>query len=171
MKQNKEISEVTEEDYKVIIKIAKKLAPRYVFGSYERADIEQEAIIMGLDGLSRYDRTRPLENFLFTHINNRLKNFKRDNYYRVTTGNAEKVQQAKKNLLEASVAIDPIVYVEHDIDHVLDTKEIIDKINNNLPAKYRQDYLRMCANVRISKKRKDELISVIKSIVNQGGPE
>lgn len=171
MKPNKELSDTTEEDYKVIIKIAKKLAPRYVFGSYERADIEQEAIIMGLDGLSRYDRTRPLENFLFTHINNRLKNFKRDNYYRVTTGNAEKVQQAKKNLLEASVAIDPIVYVEHDIDHVLDTKEIIDKINNNLPAKYRQDYLRMCANVRISKKRKDELISVIKSIVNQGGPE
>lgn len=171
MKPNKELSDTTEEDYKVIIKIAKKLAPRYVFGSYERADIEQEAIIMGLDGLSRYDRARPLENFLFTHINNRLKNFKRDNYYRVTTGNAEKVQQAKKNLLEASVAIDPIVYVEHDIDHVLDTKEIIDKINNNLPAKYRQDYLRMCANVRISKKRKDELISVIKSIVNQGGPE
>ena len=171
MKPNKELSDTAEEDYKVIIKIAKKLAPRYVFGSYERADIEQEAIIMGLDGLSRYDRARPLENFLFTHINNRLKNFKRDNYYRITTGNAEKVQQAKKNLLEASVAMDPIVYVEHDIDHALDTKEIIDKINNNLPAKYRQDYLRMCSNVRISKKRKDELISVIKSIVNQGGPE
>lgn len=170
MKQNKENPEVTEEDYKTIIKIAKKLAPRYVFGSYERADIEQEAIIMGLDGLSRYDRARPLENFLFTHINNRLKNFKRDNYYRVTTGNAEKVQQAKKNLLEASVAIDPIVYTEQDMEHNLDIKEAIEKINNKLPAKYRQDYLRMCANVRISKKRKDEVIAAIKSIISEGGP-
>jgi len=172
MKQKKENNDTaSEEDYKVIIKIAKKLAPRYVFGSYERADIEQEAIIMGLDGLSRYDRTRPLENFLFTHINNRLKNFKRDNYYRITTGNAEKVQQAKKNLLDASVAIDPVIYIEQDMDHNLDVKEAIDKINNKLPAKYRQDYLRMCANVRISKKRKDELIDVIRSIIDGGDQE
>lgn len=163
-KQNKS-PQVSEEDFNTIVRIAKRLAPRYTFGSYEKADIEQEAIIIGLDGMLRYDKSRPLENFLFTHINNRLKNFKRDNYFRVTTGNAEKVQQAKKNLLEASVAIDPIIHIEDDMGHTIDMKHAIEKLNKELPAKYRQDYLRLCANVRITKKRKTELIEVIKKIL------
>lgn len=157
--------QVSEEEFETIVRIAKRLAPRYTFGSYERSDIEQEAIIIGLDGMSRYDKTRPLENFLFTHINNRLKNFKRDNFFRVTTGNAEKVQQAKKNLLEASVAVDPIVHIEDDMGNAIDLKTAIEKLNNELPAKYRQDYLRLCANVRISKKRRTELIDAIKQIL------
>lgn len=159
--------QATEEQFKIITTIAKKLAPRYVFGSYEKEDIEQEAIMMGLDGLKRHDGIRPLENFLYTHINNRLKNFKRDNYYRITTGSAEKVQQAKKDLFGAPVAIDPIVYVEEDMCEAIDVKEAIEKINRELPAKYRNDYLRMCSGVRVSKNKKMEILSLIKKILGE----
>ena len=84
----------------VITKIAKKLAPKFVFASYEAEDIEQEAFLMGVEGLERYDSTKPLENFMYAHINNRLKNFKRDNYYRFDYGNAQKIQERKKGILE-----------------------------------------------------------------------
>lgn len=156
---------MNDEQFRIIQEVAKKISPRYVFGSYEKEDIEQEAIIMGLDGLKRYDGIRPLENFLYTHINNRLKNFKRDNYYRVTTGSAEKVQQAKKDLFGASAAIDPIIYFEEDISETIDSKESIQKINEKLPAKYRADYLKMTNGAKVPKKRKAEILSLIKQIL------
>ena len=46
--------------------------------------------MMGVEGLDRYDSNKPLENFMYAHINNRLKNFKRDNYYRFDYGNRPK---------------------------------------------------------------------------------
>jgi DNA-directed RNA polymerase specialized sigma24 family protein len=159
--------EITPEQFTTIQKIAKQLAPRYVFGSYERDDIEQEATIMALDGLKRYDGVRPLENFLYTHVNNRLKNFKRDNFYRITTGNAERAQQAKKDLFAASVSNDPIVCVEEDLSNSIDTKEAIEKIDRLLPAKYRADYLKMTAGAKVSKKKKMEIYSLIQGIVGE----
>ena len=91
-----------------ITKIAKRLAPKFVFAGYEVEDIEQEAFLIGVSGLKNYDPSRPLENFMFTHINNRLKTFKRDNYYRMDYGtNAQKIQERKKSLLEP-VSLDSI---------------------------------------------------------------
>ena len=90
-----------EEAINIILKIAKRLAPKYVFATYEIEDIEQEAFLIGVAGLEKYDQSRPLENFMYTHINNRLKTFKRDNYYRLDYGSAaQKIQDRKKSLLE-----------------------------------------------------------------------
>jgi len=58
------------------------LAQTFVFGYFDSNDIRQEAYIFGLEALPRYDPGRPLENFLYTHIKNRLINFKRDKYHR-----------------------------------------------------------------------------------------
>lgn len=44
--------------------------------------MKQQAAIFALEGLENYDNKRPLENFLWTHVRNRLFNFKRDNYFR-----------------------------------------------------------------------------------------
>ena len=71
-----------DEVVQVITKVAKKLAHKFVFASYDVDDIEQEAFLMGIEGLKRYDSSKPLENFMYAHINNRLKNFKRDNHRR-----------------------------------------------------------------------------------------
>ena len=66
----------------IIDRVAKKLANKFKFGYHETADMEQEARYEALKGIARYDGVRPLENYLWTHVHNRLFNFKRDNYFR-----------------------------------------------------------------------------------------
>lgn len=76
----KEISE--EEFLSTIDIISKKLAYKFKFGYHEIEDMKQQISIFAIEGLANYDHKRPLENFLWTHVRNRLFNFKRDNYQR-----------------------------------------------------------------------------------------
>lgn len=63
-------------------KISKKLGYKFKFGYHSHEDMKQQAAIFALEGLKNYDKSRPLENFLWTHVRNRLFNYKRDNYQR-----------------------------------------------------------------------------------------
>lgn len=63
-------------------KISKKLGYKFKFGYHSHEDMKQQAAIFALEGLKNYDHKRPLENFLWTHVRNRLFNYKRDNYQR-----------------------------------------------------------------------------------------
>lgn len=67
---------------RVIDVIAKKLAYKFKFGYHDFDDMKQQISIFALEGLKNYDHKRPLENFLWTHVRNRLFNYKRDNYQR-----------------------------------------------------------------------------------------
>lgn len=62
--------------------ISKKLAYKFKFGYHEYEDMKQQITVFALEGLKNYDGIRPLENFLWTHVRNRLFNYKRDNYQR-----------------------------------------------------------------------------------------
>ena len=166
MKIPEDINE--EEATRVIMKIAKRLAPKYVFASYEVEDIEQEAFLIGVAGLEKYDPNRPLENFMYTHINNRLKTFKRDNYYRLDYGTAaQKIQDRKKSLLEP-IDIDSIYGIcsydqSHNNAQMHETLELIDK---KLPANLRRDYLKLQSNSPLPKGRKAVVIEAIERILN-----
>lgn len=67
---------------KVIDIISKKLAYKFKFGYHDIEDMKQQISIFAIEGLKNYDHKRPLENFLWTHVRNRLFNYKRDNYQR-----------------------------------------------------------------------------------------
>ena len=152
----------------VIMKIARRLAPKYVFASYDVEDIQQEAFLIGVAGLEKYDQTRPLENFMYTHINNRLKTFKRDNYYRLDYGTAaQKIQDRKKNLLEP-VDIDSIygVYTNEQSTNNAQIHEVLELIDQKLPAHLRRDYLKLQSNSPLPKGRKAVVIEAIERIVN-----
>jgi DNA-directed RNA polymerase specialized sigma24 family protein len=74
---------ITEEDFIVVTKkITQKLSYKFKFGYHDIDDMRQQATIFALEALERYDKSRPLENFLWTHVRNRLFNYKRDNYQR-----------------------------------------------------------------------------------------
>jgi hypothetical protein len=74
---------ITEKDFlEAVDNISKKLIYKFKFGYHEIDDMKQQAAMFALEGLENYDHKRPLENFLWTHVRNRLFNFKRDNYYR-----------------------------------------------------------------------------------------
>lgn len=74
---------ITEDQFiQAVNNISKKLIYKFKFGYHDIDDMKQQAMIFALEGLQNYDSDRPLENFLWTHIRNRLFNFKRDNYFR-----------------------------------------------------------------------------------------
>lgn len=147
-----------------ITRVANRLARKYVFGYFAREDIEQEAILMGYDALKRYDGVRPLENFVYTHINNRLKTFKRDNYFRLNAGTAEAIQQAKKNIMDP-ISIDKVNPYKEPAN--TEYKEARCYIDDFLPACIRKDYLRMCAGVKISKPIKARVLIVLKDLMDK----
>ena len=61
--------------------VCDRISPRYTFYGYTVDDIKQEAFIICMEALNRYDEARPLENFLSVNLSNRLKNFVRDNHF------------------------------------------------------------------------------------------
>jgi DNA-directed RNA polymerase specialized sigma24 family protein len=74
---------VTEEEFLIVLEnISKRLAHKFRFAYHSYDDMKQQAAIFALEGLEKYDQTRPLENFLWTHVRNRLFNYKRNNYQR-----------------------------------------------------------------------------------------
>jgi DNA-directed RNA polymerase specialized sigma24 family protein len=79
-KKKKTIDE--NEFLRVLDIISKKLAYKFKFGYHDYDDMKQQISIFALEGLKNYDHSRPLENFLWTHVRNRLFNYKRDNYQR-----------------------------------------------------------------------------------------
>jgi DNA-directed RNA polymerase specialized sigma24 family protein len=82
-KKKKQKKKITEQELLDTIDIiSKKLAYKFKFGYHEVEDMKQQISIFALEGLKNYDYQRPLENFLWTHVRNRLFNFKRDNYQR-----------------------------------------------------------------------------------------
>jgi hypothetical protein len=82
-KTSKKTKSVDENEFLNIVDIiAKKLAYKFKFGYHDFEDMKQQISIFALEGLKNYDHKRPLENFLWTHVRNRLFNYKRDNYQR-----------------------------------------------------------------------------------------
>jgi hypothetical protein len=119
-----------------------------------------------MEAMNRYDEVRPLENFLSIHIKNRLKNFKRDNYYRPDEGRAQEIQNGKKKLLDAS-SIDNIKYlvVNSECSSNLEERELHDYIDNHLPANLRADFLRFKNDQTLTKTKKLNLVSELKNIL------
>jgi hypothetical protein len=74
---------VSEQEFLTVLdNISKRLGHKFKFGYHNFDDMKQQAAIFALEGLQKYDKSRPLENFLWTHVRNRLFNYKRDNYQR-----------------------------------------------------------------------------------------
>lgn len=85
MKKKKKPQKLTVDEnefLKIVDIISKKLAYKFKFGYHDYEDMKQQISIFALEGLKNYDHKRPLENFLWTHVRNRLFNYKRDNYQR-----------------------------------------------------------------------------------------
>ncbi len=143
-----------------------RIAPRYTFNGYEVDDIKQEAFIICMEALKRYDCKRPLENFLSVNLSNRLKNFVRDNYFTKNETEKQKVLNPAPLAFEDSIAGD----YEQD-EELLDAQDITVIIDTHLPVDCRSDYLKMLSNVYVPKKRKEEVIQTIHNILEEHGYE
>ncbi len=144
--------------------VVNRISARYTFHGYELEDIKQEAFIICMDALDRYDQKRPLENFLAVHLSNRLKNFVRDNFY--IKGEEDK----KKILKPSSLSYEDFIPAEHhENDNKIDAKSLQESIDSKLPSEYRSDYLKIINDVYVPKKRREEIIALIKELLDEEG--
>lgn len=155
-----------EDVIKQIKLVVDRISPKYTFNGYDLDDIKQEAFIICMDALNRYDQKRPLENFLSVHLSNRLKNFVRDNFYTKNEEDKKKILSPKSLSYEDYIPDD-----EPNHDNHIDANEIKKIVDKYLPSEYRSDYLKIISNVYVPKKRQDEVIRLVKDILKENGYE
>lgn len=164
---------MNQEQLDIIQKISNKLAPKYVFGVYDEDDIRQEIFIIAAKALQNFDpKKATLENFLFVHISNRLKTLIRDNHY---TSGKNWIEDRKKNIIN-TVHIDKIDENKEEACHLnieqeenLDKKIIFELIDKHLPSYIRADYLRLLYGISIPTARKERVIGIIHTILEENG--
>ncbi len=178
-----------------IEKISKSLSLKFRFGYLTQADLAQEIFILAIQALKKYDRSRPLENFLRVHLRNRLINYKRDNYQRIYELKCKcklckgKVEHeirmdcphykkwhnsnlSKKNII-LPIGIDQINDEREtntksfvDFNEELYKDEIFTKLEAQLPKTMLEDYFRIKKGDKINKSREEEIMGELRRIVD-----
>ena len=94
----------------IIERVSSRLAQKFRFGYHTIDDMKQQAALFAWEGIyDSWDDSRPLENFLWIHVRNRLYNFKRNNY-----GRPEKPCEYTKHLAECGTEYETtICYMEY----------------------------------------------------------
>jgi DNA-directed RNA polymerase specialized sigma subunit len=149
-----------------IMIVVDRIAPRYIFYGYTVDDIKQEAFIICMDALHRFDNTRKLENFLSVNLSNRLKNFVRDNHF-TTNDSTERIRLVKPAQLDNEDSLEE-TFLDDD-GYNIDIKDMVGIINRDLPPFMRMDYLRMMNDVYVPIARKVDIKETIKTILEDNG--
>ena len=174
---------MTEEQViQIINNIANRLANKFKFGYHELEDMKQQARLFAWEGIENYDGIRPLENFLWTHVRNRLYNFKRNNfgrpdkpcdscpYFDIAFENDKgygcraydnheecdlymgwlKRNTAKRNIMNTA-QLDLDIKQSDAIEDMIDKKQIFNLVDKSIPVQYREDWIRLVNNLKLSK--------------------
>jgi DNA-directed RNA polymerase specialized sigma24 family protein len=145
--------------------VVNRTSAKYTFYGYQVEDIKQEAFIICLEAMERYEEGKPLENFLAVNLSNRLKNLVRDNLFKKDDHDFKKAIKMPEQL---DGTHQNAFYFECETER-LNVKDLAIIIDEKLPTKYRANYLKMINGIHINKKEKEELIEVIKEIAEENG--
>lgn len=182
-----------------IERVVSRLAPNFRFGYFTVEDIKQQGRLYALQGLSSgYDPSRPLESFIFSHVRNRLINYKRDNYkrtdcpcrlcYGMMSGQSkhpdgkycdkflvwQKRNIKKQNILSPldisniSDECEKRTRTESTIVQDAEIKEIVEIIDRELPVEYRAQYLQMKEGLSVPKAKRTEIEEKVNEILKGG---
>ena len=142
-----------------------------------------------------YEGVSPLENFLWTHVRNRLYNFKRNNFGRpdkpcdtcpfqdlscaseceeysnrldceLYKGWFER-NSTKKGLMNISKLEIDTYDKEDNVAHILDRKQLFNTVDQAMPIHYREDWLRFVNRLRLPKPRREKVIELIHEIIEE----
>jgi DNA-directed RNA polymerase specialized sigma24 family protein len=175
-----------EEVVQIINEVLDGMVSRYAFGIYDRDDIKSEGFLLAVEKLNGYNpKEGPLENYLRSVLPNALKNFRRNRSYRAGlhcvrhkefTKDCDGCearqdrQNTKKNLL-SPIDIDSV-----DVDgqsslmcaadlNGLELKEMMTRINKDLPVNMRKDYLKMKEGLYVPRTRRVMIEDEIRRIL------
>lgn len=181
----------------IIQRVARRLAPNFCFGNHTKEDMRQQAAMFAVQIMNKnlYDKSKPLENFLFYSVRNLLINFKRDNYKRTDcpcklcygklpgdTGHDggrychkfsvwQKRNTNKQNILlpldigNIADENEANTRYESTVVQEIEQAEILEKIDRNLPIELRSTYLKMRDGLSIPKIKRDEIQKVVNEIL------
>lgn len=156
---------MTEQDvHDTFMNVINKISPKYTFNGYDINDIKQEAYIICISAMDRYQEGRPLENFLSVNLSNRLKNLLRDN-------NIYNTNELKKQIAHPVSLSQSELIIEDMDDSTIELNEIKNIIDQYLPFDLRKDYLKLANGLPVKPKRKEEIINTIKEILNEKGQD
>ena len=142
---------VSAETLQIIRDISHALAPHFKFDSYTVEDLVQEATIFAINALSYYEEGRgTINNFLFTHIKNRLSNLRRDRKSKIHT---------------VSDIYPALVVTEYGPEQAAMKKEMLDFIDRNLSPFTRKDYIKYKDGIQLSSFRLLKLQEEIREIL------
>lgn len=163
---------ITQEQIETIQRVVNRVYKKYVFGYFSDEDIKQQATLIAIEAIEKYwDKERPLENFLAVHIPNRLKNFKRDNYFRldISEENSKRYNSnnTKKKLMETSELFEIDLLAEESPAEKLSNKEALDNLKKKMPQEILSDYLRLANNVVIPKVRKEAVFKFVMENIDE----
>lgn len=159
---------ISEEHLTIIKNLAELFGPKYKFGAYTAQDMIQEAICIGIDGYNRWDQSRPFVNFISKHMSNRLKSFKRDNYFR-PEGGSVKNQEAKKKLAESASGNPIIGSYKENFTTTIANNDILESLDLLIPFELRRIYLRMLDGAKVGYSQKNKVLEFARELVNGKG--
>lgn len=160
------IEGMTEEQVvEVMIRVCNRIAPKYTFYGYGPEDMKQEAFIICLEALEKYDESRPLENFLSFILPGRLINVIRNNHF-LKGSKEDKKRVAMPGQLSNEECTH---YYESFMLDDLDIYQLFNIVDDNMPYEHRQDYLKLLNGVHIDKKSREQVTEIIRDIAIKAG--
>ena len=160
----------------VIHKLARSRSANGAFAYYENNDVYQEIWSLCLEALERYDPDiGPIENYLVRHVTNRLKNLKRDKYFRPGSDiPSSGLARTRMNLVNAlplcgeieghgvllgsePISVDPINYMLRD--------ETLEYIRVRLPSTLREPFEELIGNNKVRRHLVDEVRQQVADIL------
>lgn len=167
--------------------VVNRLARKFIFGCYDIDEIKQIGRQYAIEAMPRYNEQLPLENFLWTHVHNRLCNFKRNKYERLakpckacseTPDNSKcpkcikqsRRNDSKKNLMkpigidETAMDGESNMYTASDVATKIADNEILDIIDREISIAARPVLIKLKNGIKISKAEHKLLLAEIRSI-------
>lgn len=166
------------------------LAPQFKIPGFGIDDVLQEGRIFAMEALPRFDSTRPLANFLFTHVRLRLINLVRNQVRRSDSPcsscrdklphewtNRCKTHEAwvKRNNRKAALMTTTSFANEEATDgttgdittEAAETRELLARIDEGLDLELRATYLRMKAGENVPKGMRQRVEIAVREIIGE----
>lgn len=171
------------------------LAKRFSFGYYDIDDIKQYGRMMAIDLMNggKYDPSRPLENFIHTHVYKRYLNLRRNLLMRsdppckkchsgarcVPGGCVKYERWRKRNMAKANLMRPVEMDESHDSDRSgevdvsdeIDSAAMMKKIDLLLPVELRLTWKQILDGVKVPKAKRDAVQLAVQEILDVSATE
>ena len=175
MSKQRKLPKPSAQELKIIQECALQVSSSTWIPGYDTDDIRQEAIIIGINGLRVYNGSIPLDKFLLNHMRHRLRSLRKEKYTKPgcdcgkclkCSNNANRIKLNNASDISSITSEQESSSLGYSVSDNIDYNELTEYIDKNLPAEYREDYLKMLAGADVVSSRKNKIRNIIKDLLN-----